>query len=145
MWLPAYLYGGFLLFTSIMILLERNGRKWAATLGVVFIVDISFLFILHTRTFRLRQLLYHRPMANEFKALASSGGAFVVAYSFRGKTIEDTNFRWMEFFIPYGNLFFSLSWHPLEFVTLYMLNTYRIWSLSGCLPGSSGYILPESL
>lgn len=107
--LAAYIIGVVMIVAGIIIIISKRGREVALTTGTILLA--LFLF------WHLPYLLFIQPhditnlglWAEASKALALSGGAFVVA----GSYIEDHRplpeiFAFPEKLIPYGRIFFCI-------------------------------------
>lgn len=110
-WLPvwAWLFGLYLLVSGLALLTGKKGKEAALLGGAVFL----FLFLTTQLTYQLisePNKIYHLGLwVNQFKELALSGGAFVVAGSFREAKPTEGLFGFLNKFAPYGNLLFLFT------------------------------------
>ncbi|WP_276484091.1 hypothetical protein [Paraflavitalea pollutisoli] len=110
-WLPlwAWLFGGYLIASGLSILTGRRGKEAALLGGAVFL----FLFLSTQLTYQLisePNKIYHLGLwVNQFKELALSGGAFVVAGSFSEGASDNRFYALLNKLVPYGNLLFLFT------------------------------------
>lgn len=105
----AYLFGFYLVASGVLILVGKRGKKAALLIASVFLI----LFMCTHLTYELisePNKIYHLGLwVNPLKLLALSGGAFVVAASFRDDSITNRVYRFLSRLTPYGNLFFLFT------------------------------------
>jgi uncharacterized membrane protein len=108
----AYLAGAALIVAGLAIIFEKKARVVALVLGAVLLALIVFWHVPYM-LFVFPNHLYHLGVwADATKALALSGGAFVVAGSFPDETANTGNqpspVRLLERTIPFGRILFSM-------------------------------------
>ena len=105
----SYLFGLYLVGSGILIFTEKRGREVALLLGGSFLV----LFFCTQLTYQLisePNKIYHLGLwVNQLKETALAGGAFVVAGSFSQQPKGSKLIKFLNCFVPYGNLFFLLT------------------------------------
>lgn len=105
----AYLFGGYLIVSGILIIAERKARECAVLLGTVLLVlclgtQLTYQF------FSEPNKIYHLGLwVNPLKELALAGCSFVVAASFEKDKIQSKPLAALDRITPYGNLFFLFT------------------------------------
>lgn len=110
-WMPGrlaatWICSAVLIAAGIALILEIRARTIAITMGVLFLAAVLIFHIPYQASNNLRFL---GAWGNAFKALAYSGGCFVVAGSFPD---EQSGFRFINLaakLIPYGKYFFCTT------------------------------------
>lgn len=102
-------FGLYLIGSGVAVLTGRKGKEAALLLGAVFLV----LFLSTQLTYQFisePNKLYHLGLwVNQFKELALSGGAFVVAGSFGVGRPDNGFYKMLDRLRPYGNLLFLFT------------------------------------
>src|ERR1700712_2463843 len=125
----SYLFGIYLVATSVFIFIPDKGKKASLILGGVFMT----LFLGTHMTYELisePNKLYHLGLwTTPLKELALAGGAFVVAYSF--ETPLTGKLAVLEKIMPYGNLFFlyTMTSYGISHIIYaeFLVNTVPDW------------------
>ncbi|HEX2534127.1 MAG TPA: DoxX family protein [Chitinophagaceae bacterium] len=105
----AYLFGGYLISSGVLLLRGKRGRGAALWLGAVLLL----LFLVTQLPYQFLSepnKIYHLGLwVNQLKELALAGGAFVVAGSYPHPARGSRGTGVLERLQPYGNLFFLLT------------------------------------
>jgi uncharacterized membrane protein len=101
----AYVFAALFVTAGIMIMLNKQTKKTALTVATVLLLVVLF--------WHLPYMLFIHPYKHHLgvwaelhKALALSGGAFIVAGSVDD---QQTKKWWLENIIPFGGIFFSIT------------------------------------
>ncbi len=108
----AYLTGAALICAGVAIIFSKKGKEVALVLGSILLALVVFIHLPYLLFINPHKITHLGLWAEASKALALSGGAFVVAGSFSNEKGNEGNksrfIALQEKFIPFGRIFFSI-------------------------------------
>jgi uncharacterized membrane protein YphA (DoxX/SURF4 family) len=109
----AYLFGLYLIASAILIITGKNAQNAALILGGAFLFLFCFLHIPYELISEPNKTYHFGLWVNPLKELALSGGAFVIAGSFRSENMPELHrsifLKTLDKIAPYGNIFFAFT------------------------------------
>jgi uncharacterized membrane protein len=109
----AYLFGIMLIVAGIALISGKMAREVLLVLGTILLALFCFVHIPYELTSEPHSSWHLGVWGNALKALALSGGAFVIAGTFHEDSGDAQNksviFKFLERIIPFGEIFFSIT------------------------------------